>query len=47
MQLSSKSVGIFEAFYNSVKPIPLITVNLEVQKAGKFPAGMLFCELHP
>ncbi|KAL5253921.1 hypothetical protein ACHWQZ_G013623 [Mnemiopsis leidyi] len=40
MQLSSKSVGIFEAFYNSVKPIPLITVNLEVQKAGKFPAGV-------
>ncbi|XP_063681068.1 vacuolar protein sorting-associated protein 26C-like [Bolinopsis microptera] len=40
MQLSSKSVGIFEAFYNSVKPIQLISINLEVQKAGKFPTGV-------
>lgn len=40
MQLSAKSVGIFEAFYNSVKPIQLIHVALEVQKAGKFSGGV-------
>ncbi|XP_068600407.1 vacuolar protein sorting-associated protein 26C isoform X2 [Brachionichthys hirsutus] len=39
LQLSSKSVGVFEAFYNSVKPIPLISSNIEVAKAGKVPAG--------
>ncbi|TNN43811.1 Down syndrome critical region protein 3 [Liparis tanakae] len=39
LQLSSKSVGVFEAFYNSVKPIPLISSVVEVAKAGKIPAG--------
>ncbi|KAM8897686.1 vacuolar protein sorting-associated protein 26C isoform 1-T1 [Spinachia spinachia] len=39
LQLSSKSVGVFEAFYNSVKPIQLISSNVEVAKAGKIPAG--------
>ncbi|XP_028277394.1 vacuolar protein sorting-associated protein 26C [Parambassis ranga] len=39
LQLSSKSVGVFEAFYNSVKPIQLISSNIEVAKAGKIPAG--------
>jgi len=39
MQLSSKSVGIFEAFYNSVKPIQMVSISLEVQKAGKFTSG--------
>ncbi|CAG5870788.1 unnamed protein product [Menidia menidia] len=39
LQLSSKSVGVFEAFYNSVKPIQLISSNIEVSKAGKIPAG--------
>ncbi|KAF7648848.1 hypothetical protein LDENG_00150700 [Lucifuga dentata] len=39
LQLSSKSVGVFEAFYNSVKPIQLISTNIEVAKAGKIPAG--------
>ncbi|XP_049597925.1 vacuolar protein sorting-associated protein 26C [Syngnathus scovelli] len=39
LQLSSKSVGVFEAFYNSVKPIPLISCSIEVAKAGKIPGG--------
>ncbi|XP_014824291.1 PREDICTED: Down syndrome critical region protein 3 [Poecilia mexicana] len=39
LQLSSKSVGVFEAFYNSVKPIPLISSSIEVAKAGKIPGG--------
>jgi len=39
MQLSSKSVGIFEAFYNSVRPIQLISVTLEIQKTGKLASG--------
>uniref|UniRef100_H3CQC5 Vacuolar protein sorting-associated protein 26C n=1 Tax=Tetraodon nigroviridis TaxID=99883 RepID=H3CQC5_TETNG len=39
LQLSSKSVGVFEAFYNSVKPIQLISSNIEVAKAGKVPPG--------
>ncbi|XP_051902464.1 vacuolar protein sorting-associated protein 26C-like [Hippocampus zosterae] len=39
LQLSSKSVGVFEAFYNSVKPISLISCNVEVAKAGKIPGG--------
>ncbi|XP_067849410.1 vacuolar protein sorting-associated protein 26C [Heptranchias perlo] len=39
LQLSAKSVGVFEAFYNSVKPIQLINNNIEVAKAGKLPSG--------
>ncbi|XP_078264911.1 vacuolar protein sorting-associated protein 26C isoform X2 [Rhinoraja longicauda] len=39
LQLSAKSVGVFEAFYNSVKPIQLISNNIEVAKAGKLPSG--------
>ncbi|XP_054611287.1 vacuolar protein sorting-associated protein 26C isoform X2 [Dunckerocampus dactyliophorus] len=39
LQLSSKSVGVIEAFYKSVKPILLISCNIEVAKAGKIPGG--------
>jgi len=39
LQLSAKSVGLFEAFYNSVKPINIITYNVEVAKPGKFEDG--------
>ncbi|XP_041470549.1 vacuolar protein sorting-associated protein 26C-like [Lytechinus variegatus] len=39
LQLSSKSVGHFEAFYNSIKPIQLLTVTLNAAKPGKIPAG--------
>ena len=37
MQLSAKSVGLFEAFYNSVKPIVLLTNTIEIAKPGKLP----------
>ncbi|XP_015127412.1 Down syndrome critical region protein 3 homolog isoform X1 [Diachasma alloeum] len=39
LQLSSKNVGIFEAFYNSVKPIQLVQYTLAVAPAGKIPSG--------
>ncbi|XP_015511224.1 vacuolar protein sorting-associated protein 26C [Neodiprion pinetum] len=39
LQLSSKNVGIFEAFYNSVKPIQLVQYTLDVAPAGKIPSG--------
>ncbi|XP_064651224.1 vacuolar protein sorting-associated protein 26C-like [Lineus longissimus] len=39
LQLSAKSVGLFEAFYNSLKPIPLLNVTLEVAKPGRLPSG--------
>ncbi|XP_028415571.1 Down syndrome critical region protein 3-like isoform X1 [Dendronephthya gigantea] len=39
LQLSAKSVGVFEAFYNSIKPITLVNQTVEIQKAGKLPAG--------
>lgn len=39
LQLSAKSVGLFEAFYNSLKPVQVLSVVLEVAPAGKLPAG--------
>ncbi|XP_052061277.1 vacuolar protein sorting-associated protein 26C-like [Mytilus californianus] len=39
LQLSAKSVGLFEAFYNSLKPIHLINYSLEISKPGKLPSG--------
>ncbi|XP_039307698.1 vacuolar protein sorting-associated protein 26C isoform X1 [Solenopsis invicta] len=39
LQLSSKNVGIFEAFYNSVKPIQLVQYTLDVAPSGKIPSG--------
>ncbi|XP_034511551.1 vacuolar protein sorting-associated protein 26C isoform X13 [Ailuropoda melanoleuca] len=39
LQLSAKSVGVFEAFYNSVKPIQIISSTIEMVKPGKFPSG--------
>lgn len=39
LQLSAKNVGIFEAFYNSVKPIQLVSMTSEVAPAGKIPGG--------
>jgi len=40
LQLSAKSVGLFEAFYNSIKPIQLLSYTIEVAKAGKLPDGI-------
>ncbi|XP_062516689.1 vacuolar protein sorting-associated protein 26C-like [Corticium candelabrum] len=39
LQLSAKSVGLFEAFYNSLKPIQLLDSSLELVKPGKIPGG--------
>ncbi|XP_059622786.1 vacuolar protein sorting-associated protein 26C [Phlebotomus argentipes] len=39
LQLSNKNVGIFEAFYNSVKPIQLLNLQLELSPPGKLPSG--------
>ena len=40
LQLSARSVGRFEAFYNSLKPIQLSHQQLELAKAGKIPSGV-------
>jgi len=40
LQLSAKSVGLFEAFYNSIKPIQLLQYSIEIAKPGKFPDGV-------
>ncbi|XP_076457678.1 vacuolar protein sorting-associated protein 26C-like [Babylonia areolata] len=39
LQLSAKSVGVFEAFYNSIRPIQLLQYPLEVAKPGRLPSG--------
>ncbi|XP_001985284.2 vacuolar protein sorting-associated protein 26C [Drosophila grimshawi] len=39
LQLSSKTVGLFDAFYNSVKPINLLQNSLELSSPGKLSAG--------
>jgi len=39
LQLSAKSVGVFEAFYNSIKPIQVLHYTLEVAKSGRLPSG--------
>ncbi|XP_030058079.1 vacuolar protein sorting-associated protein 26C [Microcaecilia unicolor] len=41
LQLSAKSVGMFEAFYNSVKPIQIISNMVEMVKPGKLPTGKI------
>lgn len=40
LQLSSKNFGIFEAFYNSVKPIQLLNTTLELSAPGKLSPGL-------
>ncbi|KAL1124608.1 hypothetical protein AAG570_001232 [Ranatra chinensis] len=39
LQLSPKNVGIFEAFYNSVKPMQLSYAMAEISGPGKLPSG--------
>ncbi|XP_031554884.1 vacuolar protein sorting-associated protein 26C-like [Actinia tenebrosa] len=39
LQLSAKSVGVLEAFYNSLKPIQLVNYSVEIAKPGKLPNG--------
>ncbi|ENN71033.1 vacuolar protein sorting-associated protein 26C [Dendroctonus ponderosae] len=40
LQISSKNVGILEAFYNSVKPIQLVNITCDVSGSGRLPAGV-------
>src|SRR3989338_5490698 len=39
LQLSAKSVGLFDAFYNSLKPIQVLNQTALISKGGKLPAG--------
>jgi len=39
LQLSPKSVGLFEAFYNSLKPITMVDYPITIEKTGKIPNG--------
>ena len=39
LQLSARSIGLFDAFYNSLKPVQLVSQTAEVCKAGKLPEG--------
>lgn len=39
LQLSARSIGLFEAFYSSLKPIQLIQYEIEVSPGGKCPSG--------
>lgn len=45
LQLSAKSVGVFEAFYNSLKPIQLVNYSLEIAKPGKLYHSIPFIYL--
>ena len=40
LQLSVRSVGRFEAFYNSLKPIHVLHQQLELAAPGKIPSGV-------
>ena len=39
LQLSARSIGLFEAFSSALKPIPLLRVDIDVSGASKLPAG--------
>ena len=39
LQLSAKSVGLFEAFYSSIKPVQVLVHSQELQPAAKLPDG--------
>jgi len=39
LQLSSKSIGAFQAFYDSIKPITMLSLSFDVAKPGKLPDG--------
>ncbi|RLN88337.1 hypothetical protein BBJ28_00000679 [Nothophytophthora sp. Chile5] len=40
LQLSTKSAGLFDAFYNTVTPMDLVYFHLPVAPAGKVPPGI-------
>lgn len=39
LQLSARSIGLFEAFYSSLKPIQLMQMEIEIASSGKLPNG--------
>ena len=39
LQLSARSVGLFEAFYSSIKPMDLVNYGITICNAGKIPKG--------
>jgi len=40
LQLSARSIGLFEAFYSSLTPVTLINLDIEVSPSGKVPEGI-------
>jgi hypothetical protein len=40
LQLSAKSAGLFEAFYNSVQPLDIVQFHIPIASAGKIPLGI-------
>uniref|UniRef100_A0A6B2LC96 Vacuolar protein sorting-associated protein 26C n=1 Tax=Arcella intermedia TaxID=1963864 RepID=A0A6B2LC96_9EUKA len=40
LQLSAKSVGLFEAFYNSLKPIQMVDYTTTIEKSGNIKDGL-------
>ncbi|KAK1930986.1 Down syndrome critical region protein 3 [Phytophthora citrophthora] len=40
LQLSTKSTGLFDSFYNNVTPLELVYFHLPVAPAGKVPLGI-------
>lgn len=47
LQLSAKSVGLFEAFYNSIKPVDLIKYKFPIQSTGKISMQLTCLSNHP
>lgn len=39
LHLSARTVGLFESFYSTLKPMQLITHSIEIAPAGKLPSG--------
>ena len=40
LQLSARSVGLFEAFYSSIKPMVLLDYEIDVASPGRVPDGV-------
>lgn len=40
LQLSAKSIGLFEAFYNSIKPVQLLYYSVNIADQGDIPDGV-------
>jgi len=40
LQLSARSIGLFEAFYSSLKPVEILKYDIEITPPGKVPDGI-------